>query len=63
MTTNINSRPQRQTLASQIDRLETILAGLTENLGQTVAEAVQDAERRVRENAIPGSLAGDRAAA
>jgi hypothetical protein len=44
MTTNTNnSRPQRQTLASQIDRLEGILAGLPESLGQTVAEAVRDA--------------------
>jgi hypothetical protein len=43
MTTTNNARPQRQTLASQIDRLEKILAGLTGTLGQTIAEAVQDA--------------------
>jgi hypothetical protein len=54
MTTNTNnlSRPQRQTLASQIDRLETILAGLTETLGQTVAEAVQDAVGKAVELAV-----------
>src|SRR6516165_347342 len=54
MTTNMNnlSRPQRQTLASQIDRLETILAGLTDTLGQTVAEAVQDAVGKAVELAV-----------
>jgi hypothetical protein len=53
MTTNTNnSRPQRQTLASQIDRLETILAGLTDTLGQTVAEAVQDAVGKAVELAV-----------
>src|SRR6516165_295190 len=54
MTTNMNnlSRPQRQTLASQIDRLETILASLTDTLGQTVAEAVQDAVGKAVELAV-----------
>jgi hypothetical protein len=52
-TTNTNnSRPQRQTLASQIDRLEDILAGLPESLGQTVAEAVQDAVGKAVELAV-----------
>jgi hypothetical protein len=54
MTTNMNnlSRPQRQTLASQIDRLENILTGLPESLGQTVAEAVQDAVGKAVELAV-----------
>jgi hypothetical protein len=50
------SRPQRQTLASQIDRLETILAGLPESLGQTVAEAVQDAVGKAVELAAKEAL-------
>jgi hypothetical protein len=54
MTTNTNNvnRPQRQTLASQIDRLENILAGLTDTLGQTVAEAVQEAVGKAVELAV-----------
>jgi hypothetical protein len=53
MTTSTNNnRPQRQTLASQIDRLENILAGLTDTLGQTVAEAVQDAVGKAVELAV-----------
>jgi hypothetical protein len=45
MTTNTNNvnRPGRQTLASQIDRLEGILGSLADTLGQTVAEALHDA--------------------
>jgi hypothetical protein len=39
-------------LASQIDRLETILAGLTDTLGRTVAEAVQDAVSKAVELAV-----------
>jgi hypothetical protein len=50
--TNTNSRPQRQTLASQIDRLENILTSLPEILGQTVAEAVQDAVGKAVELAV-----------
>jgi hypothetical protein len=52
MTTNVNNRPQRQTLASQIDRLEGILAGLADTLGETVAEAVQDAVGKAVELAV-----------
>jgi hypothetical protein len=53
MTTSTNNnRPQRQTLASQIDRLETILSGLPESLGQTVAEAVHDAVGKAVELAV-----------
>jgi hypothetical protein len=54
MTTNTNNvnRPQRQTLASQIDRLENILGGLADTLGQTVAEAVQDAVGKAVELAV-----------
>jgi hypothetical protein len=53
MTTSTNNtRPERQTLASQIDRLEGILAGLPESLGQTVAEAVQDAVGKAVELAV-----------
>jgi hypothetical protein len=51
-TNTTNSRPQRQTLASQIDRLEGILAGLPESLGQTVAEAVHDAVGKAVELAV-----------
>src|SRR3954451_14668346 len=41
-TTTLNSRP-RKTLASQLDRLDQTLDGLSENLNQAVADAVQGA--------------------
>ena len=40
--TILNSRP-RKTLASQLDRLDSVLDGLSENLNQAVADAVQGA--------------------
>ena len=44
MTTMIgNGRPARKTLASQIDRLDTMLEGLSENLNEAVADAVRAA--------------------
>src|SRR5262249_56693570 len=53
MTTNTtNSRPQRQTLASQIDRLETILSGLPATLGEAVTEALQSAIGQAVELAV-----------
>jgi hypothetical protein len=52
-TTNTNnSRPGRQTLASQIDRLEGILATLPETLGEAVAAAAQDAIGKAVELAV-----------
>jgi hypothetical protein len=54
MTTNTNNvnRPGRQTLASQIDRLEGILATLPETLGEAVAAAAQDAIGKAVELAV-----------
>jgi hypothetical protein len=45
MTTTMtsNGRPARKTLASQIDRLDTMLEGLSENLNEAVADAVRAA--------------------
>jgi hypothetical protein len=42
-TTTTNSRPQRKTLASQLDRLDLILDTLDEGLQGAVAMAVQEA--------------------
>jgi hypothetical protein len=48
--TNISNGSQRRTLASQLDRLDTILDALSDGLHQAVTSAVQDAvERAVRE--------------
>jgi hypothetical protein len=45
MTTTMtsNGRPARKTLASQIDRLDTMLEGLSDNLNEAVADAVRAA--------------------
>jgi hypothetical protein len=43
MTTATTTNGVRKTLASQIDRLDRILDGLSENLNQAVADAVQGA--------------------
>jgi len=45
MTTTMtsNGRPARKTLASQIDRLDTMLSGLAESIDETVADAVRAA--------------------
>jgi hypothetical protein len=49
MTTTTNGQ-ERKTLASQIDRLHSILDGLSDNLNQAVATAVEGAvERAVRQ--------------
>src|SRR5262249_6673646 len=42
-TMTSNGRPARKTLASQIDRLDTMLEGLAENLNEAVADAVRAA--------------------
>src|SRR5262249_8416174 len=42
-TMSSNGRPARKTLASQIDRLGTLLEGLSENLNEAVADAVRAA--------------------
>src|SRR5262245_20919041 len=42
MTTNYTTRP-RKNLADQIDRLDSILDGLSENLNEAVATAVKEA--------------------
>src|SRR5262249_11582887 len=43
MTTATTTNGVRKTLASQIDRLDSILDGLSENLNQAGADAVQGA--------------------
>src|SRR5262245_8744291 len=42
-TMTSNGRPARKTLASQIDRLDTMLSGLAESIDETVADAVRAA--------------------
>src|SRR5262249_45798582 len=42
-TTNMNGRPQRKTLANQLDRLDTILDGFPDALNEAVADAVKQA--------------------
>src|SRR5262249_44818707 len=42
-TTNVNGRPQRKTLANQLDRLDTILDGFADALNEAVADAVKQA--------------------
>src|SRR5262245_20197283 len=42
-TTNMNGRPQRKTLANQLDRLDTILDGFADALNEAVADAVKQA--------------------
>ena len=51
MTTTTNG-PTRQTLASQIDRLDAILDGLSEGLNGAVADAVAQAVTRAVEAAV-----------
>jgi hypothetical protein len=49
-TTHPNGRVARKTLASEIDRLDSLLEGLAENLNEAVATAVKDAvSQAVRE--------------
>src|SRR5262249_776102 len=43
MSTNVNGRPQRKTLANQLDRLDTILDGFADALNEAVADAVKQA--------------------
>jgi hypothetical protein len=42
-TTNTNGRPPRKSLATQLDRLDTILDGLADGLNEAVATAVKEA--------------------
>jgi hypothetical protein len=41
--TNTNARPPRKSLATQLDRLDTILDGLADGLNEAVATAVKEA--------------------
>src|SRR5438874_2154257 len=43
MSTNMNGRVPRKTLANQLDRLDTILDGFAEALNEAVADAVKQA--------------------
>jgi hypothetical protein len=55
MTTNVNTNgPTRKTLASQLDRLDTILDTLDEGLQEAVASAVQEAVGLAVREAIKG---------
>jgi hypothetical protein len=56
MTTTTNGRPARQSLASQIDRLDTILDGLSENLTEAVADAVKAAVQVAVREAVSAVL-------
>jgi hypothetical protein len=47
-----NGRLQRQTLSSQIDRLDSMLDGLAENLNDAVAGAVKDTVAQVVREAV-----------
>jgi ElaB/YqjD/DUF883 family membrane-anchored ribosome-binding protein len=51
-TTTPNSRVARKSLASQIDRLDTMLEGLAENLNEAVATAVRDAVHQAVREAV-----------
>jgi hypothetical protein len=52
--TNVNTNGQRKTLASQLDRLDTILDTLDEGLQEAVASAVQEAVGLAVREAING---------
>jgi hypothetical protein len=52
--TNVNTNGQRKTLASQLDRLDTILDTLDEGLQEAVASAVQEAVGVAVREAIKG---------
>jgi len=55
-TTNTNGRV-RTSLASQIDRLDSILDGLAEAINETVVAAVQEAVGRAVREAVQATLA------
>ena len=55
-TTNTNGRV-RMSLASQIDRLDSILDGLAEAINETVVAAVQEAVGRAVREAVQATLA------
>jgi hypothetical protein len=59
MTTTMtsNGRSPRKTLASQIDRLDTMLEGLSENLNEAVADVVRTAVVIAVREAVQGALA------
>jgi hypothetical protein len=52
--TNLNTNGQRKTLASQLDRLDTILDTLDQGLQEAVASAVQEAVSVAVRDAIKG---------
>jgi hypothetical protein len=52
--TNLNTNGQRKTLASQLDRLDTILDTLDQGLQEAVASAVQEAVSVAVREAIKG---------
>jgi hypothetical protein len=52
--TNVNTNGQRKTLASQLDRLDTILDTLDQGLQEAVASAVQEAVSVAVREAIKG---------
>jgi hypothetical protein len=54
--TTTTSNGQRKTLADQIDRLDSILTGLSEALNESVAAAVQDAVGLAVREAVRGVL-------
>jgi hypothetical protein len=51
-TTTPNSRVARKSLASQIDRLDSLLDGLAENLNEAVATAVREAVQQAVQQAV-----------
>jgi hypothetical protein len=51
-TTIPNSRVPRKSLASQIDRLDSLLDGLAENLNEAVATAVREAVQQAVQQAV-----------
>jgi hypothetical protein len=51
-TTTPNSRVARKSLASQIDRLDSLLDGLAENLNDAVATAVREAVQQAVQKAV-----------
>jgi hypothetical protein len=54
---NVNGQ-ERKTLASQIDRLDSILDGLSEALSESVSSAVQEAVSLAVKEAVQTNLRG-----
>ncbi len=55
-TTATNGRIQRKTLASEIDRLDSILDGLADNLNEAVADAVRESTAAAVKLAVQETL-------